>query len=157
MYEKLEAVGKAFRLPGKLYAYDTVKNGNINSTYKVTYRMEDGSLKSYVVQKINTNVFKNPEDIMENIDRVTSHMREHYPAEVTLRRVLCQVIDYRLVLDQLEHVSANTADLADEVLGQLRRVNLDFPTTNGAYERIGLIGHVWPPLSYGALRSTYNP
>ena len=41
MYETLNAVGKAFRLPGKFYAYDTVKNGNINSTYKVTYRMED--------------------------------------------------------------------------------------------------------------------
>ena len=84
MYEKLNQVGEAFRLPGKLYAYDTIKNGNINSTYKVTYRMEGGALKSYVVQKINTNVFRNPEDIMENIDRVTSHMREHYPEEVTL-------------------------------------------------------------------------
>ena len=79
------------------------------------------------------------------------------PAEDTLRRVPCQAIDYRLVLDQLEHVSANTADLAHEVLGQLGSVNLDFPTTNGAYERIGLISHLWPPLSYGALRSTYNP
>ncbi len=84
MYEKLAFVGEQFRLPGKLYAYETVKNGNINSTYKATYRTEDGKLKSYVIQKINTNVFKNPQNIMENIDRVTSHIRERSPGEVSL-------------------------------------------------------------------------
>lgn len=84
MFEKLTEVGKAFRLPGTFYAYDTIKNGNINSTYKVTCREPDGHLKSYIIQKINTNVFKNPEEIMENIDRVTTHIREHYPNEVSL-------------------------------------------------------------------------
>ena len=84
MFEKLTEVGEQFRLPGSFYAYDTIKNGNINSTYKVTYRDADGSLKSYVVQKINTNVFHNPEEIMEKIDHVTEHIREHYPNEVSL-------------------------------------------------------------------------
>ena len=84
MYDKLAYVGEQFRLPGKFYAYETVKNGNINSTYKVTYRGDDGKLKSYIVQKINTNVFKNPENIMENIDRVTSHIRERNPDGVSL-------------------------------------------------------------------------
>ena len=64
MFEKLSEVGRAFRLSGTFYAFDTVKNGNINATYKVTYRQPDGSLKSYIIQKINTNVFKNPEEIM---------------------------------------------------------------------------------------------
>lgn len=84
MFEKLTAVGREFRLPGNFYAYDTIKNGNINSTYKVTYRDENSSLKSYIIQKINTNVFHNPEEIMENIDRVTEHIREHYPDETSL-------------------------------------------------------------------------
>ena len=84
MFEKLTEVGTAFRLAGKFYAYDTIKTGNINSTYKVTYRQPDGSLKSYVVQKINTNVFKNPAEIMENIDHVTSHIRDRFPGEMTL-------------------------------------------------------------------------
>lgn len=84
MFEKLMEVSQAFRLPGTFYAYDTIKNGNINSTYKVTYREPSGHLKSYIVQKINTNVFKNPEEIMENIDRVTTHIRERYPNEVSL-------------------------------------------------------------------------
>ena len=84
MFEKLTEVSEAFRLPGTFYAFDTIKNGNINSTYKVTYREPNGRLKSYIVQKINTNVFKNPEEIMENIDRVTTHIRERYPNEVSL-------------------------------------------------------------------------
>ena len=84
MFEKLTEVSTAFRLPGEFYAFETIKNGNINSTYKVTYREPNGRLKSYIVQKINTNVFKNPEEIMENIDRVTTHIREHYPHEVSL-------------------------------------------------------------------------
>ena len=87
MFEKLTAVGAAFRLPGTFYAYDTIKNGNINSTYKVTYQLagEGGvQLKSFIVQKINTNVFHDPEAIMENIDLVTSHIRNAYPNEVSL-------------------------------------------------------------------------
>ena len=84
MFEKLQTIGKAFRLPGRLYAYDAIKTGNINSTFKVTYRTEDGRLKSYIAQKINTMVFKNPEEIMENIDKVTTHIRDHFPNEVTL-------------------------------------------------------------------------
>ena len=52
MFEKLTEVSEAFRLPGTFYAFDTIKNGNINSTYKVTYREPNGRLKSYIVQKI---------------------------------------------------------------------------------------------------------
>ena len=84
MYEKLARVGEAFRLPGKLYAFDPIKVGNINQTFKVTYREPNGSLKSYIAQKINTNVFHDPIAIMENIDRVTTHMRDRFPGEHTL-------------------------------------------------------------------------
>ena len=84
MFETLSRVGNAFRLPGKLYAFDQIKVGNINQTYKATYRQDDGKLKSYIVQKINTNVFRDPVAIMENIDRVTSYMREHFPNEPSL-------------------------------------------------------------------------
>ena len=58
--------------------------GNINSTYKVTYTQNDNSLKSYLFQRVNTNVFKNPVEIMENIDRVTTFIRSRYRDQVTL-------------------------------------------------------------------------
>lgn len=83
MQDTLQLIGKKFRLPGELYAYSTITNGNINSTYKVTYSM-DGGLKSYLFQRVNTHVFQNPVEIMENIERVTTYIREKYPEQITL-------------------------------------------------------------------------
>ena len=57
MKDKLTTIGKAFRLPGEIFSFDTIKNGNINTTYRVDYTSPN---KSYVFQKINTYVFKDP-------------------------------------------------------------------------------------------------
>lgn len=84
MYEIIKEVGHKFRLPGELYTYEVITVGNINSTYKVTYTQSNDKLKSYLFQEVNTNVFKNPEAIMENIDRVTTYIREKYPNQTTL-------------------------------------------------------------------------
>ena len=85
MYSILKAVGTKFCLPGEIYSYNVITMGNINSTYKVTYTQSDGSLESYLFQRVNTNVFKNPVEIMKNIDRVTTYIRSKYPNQVTLR------------------------------------------------------------------------
>lgn len=84
MYATLTDIGQKFRLAGELYTYEVITMGNINSTYKVTYMREDGTLKSYLFQKVNTHVFKNPVEIMKNIDRVTSYISEKYPDQKTL-------------------------------------------------------------------------
>jgi len=84
MFETLKKVGEQFRIPGILYSYDTITLGNINSTYKVTYRNDKYDLKSYLFQRVNTTVFKNPVEIMANIERVTSYLREQYPDQITL-------------------------------------------------------------------------
>ncbi len=84
MYTTLTEIGKKFRIPGELYSYTAITMGNINSTYKATYTQDDGSLKSYLFQKVNTHVFKSPVEIMENIDRVTTFIRNKYPDQVTL-------------------------------------------------------------------------
>lgn len=44
-------------------------NGHINDTYLI--KTDPG----YILQKINTNVFHNPVDVMENIKKVTEHLR----------------------------------------------------------------------------------
>ena len=46
-------------------------NGHINSTF-MAYR---GS-QEYILQLINTNVFKKPVDMMNNINKVTDHIRD---------------------------------------------------------------------------------
>ncbi|MDD6095243.1 MAG: aminoglycoside phosphotransferase family protein [Clostridia bacterium] len=79
----LKAVGEKFRLPGTVYSFRLITNGNINTTYKVTYK-QGKSVKSYLFQRVNTYVFKEPSEIMENIDRVTRHIREKNPDKVSL-------------------------------------------------------------------------
>lgn len=50
--------------------YSSIKSGIINNTYKV---MTDKG--NYLVQTINTNVFKDPIGMMSNIDKVTNHIK----------------------------------------------------------------------------------
>ena len=73
MIEKFQKIGDEFRLPGTVVNVDTVSRGNINYTYCVTYENK-GRKKSYMFQRVNTFVFKDPVLIMENIDKVTSHI-----------------------------------------------------------------------------------
>ena len=49
-------------------------NGLINDTWKV----EDGN-KSYILQKINTGIFKHPEFISENIQSIANYLSVHHP------------------------------------------------------------------------------
>ena len=51
-------------------AVDAYGNGHINETYLVE------SHHRYILQKINTSIFKKPEDVMENISAVTEHLRK---------------------------------------------------------------------------------
>ena len=45
-------------------------NGHINDTFLVT-------MPRYILQRINTSIFRNPEELMENIENVTGFLREH--------------------------------------------------------------------------------
>ena len=74
--QKLTEVGRIFRLDGKPYSIAILTDGNVNSTYKLNYRLPDGQVKSYVAQRINPYVFHHPAEIMRNIDLVTTHIRE---------------------------------------------------------------------------------
>ena len=49
-------------------------NGHINDTYMTETR-------SYILQRINTKIFKNPYELMENIDKVTSFLRKKIEEE----------------------------------------------------------------------------
>ena len=76
MFTTLSDIGRRFGLPGILENYEQIKNGNINKTYKVSFITPEEKRKYYVFQLVNTYVFKNPAEIMKNIDLVTSHIRE---------------------------------------------------------------------------------
>ncbi len=60
-----------YDLGGKLVDFDRICDGNINKTY--TLKIENGT--KYLLQMINTNVFKNPDELMQNIVGVTKYMQ----------------------------------------------------------------------------------
>lgn len=85
---KLLRVGEAFHIPGPFFNYEEVSQGNVNRTYKVNYIRDDGTgmaqIKPYLVQRVNTYAFKNPIQLMENIDKVTEYIRQKAPDKVSL-------------------------------------------------------------------------
>ena len=58
--------------------------GNVNRTYKVNFLLSDGTPKSFLVQNVNTYAFRHPVELMENIDKVTEHIRARRPGRVAL-------------------------------------------------------------------------
>lgn len=82
--KKLQEVCEGFRIEGTYLGYDTIQMGNVNNTYRVNFRLADGSPKSFLVQNVNTYVFKNPVQVMENIDKVTEHLRAKKPGQIAL-------------------------------------------------------------------------
>lgn len=75
MEEMIRTICRAFALEGDFRGYETIKSGNINNTYCVVF-YRDGEEKTYILQRINTYVFKNPYLVMENIAAVTQHIRK---------------------------------------------------------------------------------
>ena len=62
----------AFQIPGKYIGCEELLAGNINQTYLLHF--SDDADAYYILQKINTYVFREPEKVMENILRVTNHI-----------------------------------------------------------------------------------
>lgn len=82
--EKLEQVCRAFRIEDTYLGYETIQMGNVNHTYKVNFRLADGRPKSFLVQNVNTYAFRDPVGLMENIDKVTEHIRAKCPGRTCL-------------------------------------------------------------------------
>ena len=84
LHEKLQEVCRQFRIYDEFLGYETIQMGNVNRTYKVNFRLADGSPKSFLVQNVNTYAFRNPVALMDNIDHVTEHIRNKKPGKTAL-------------------------------------------------------------------------
>lgn len=71
-----QRLGERFGITGRLTAWHEICAGNINRTYEVSFAAPDGGCDKYTFQRINTYVFKNPEDVMYNILNVTEHIKK---------------------------------------------------------------------------------
>ena len=84
LFTKLEQVSRLFRIEGTYVGYETICIGNVNQTYEVKFVLPDGMKKSFLIQNVNTYAFRKPIELMENIDKVTEHIRAKKPGQVAL-------------------------------------------------------------------------
>lgn len=62
-----------FRIPGEMESVVPFGKGHINDTFHSRWR-SDGGPRGYIHQRINDRVFRRPDEVMDNILRVTGHI-----------------------------------------------------------------------------------
>ena len=72
----LKSISAGFVLDGDFVSAERFGTGHINDTFKLATTRE-----AYILQRINTNVFKAPEALMENFVQVCSHIAGKIEAE----------------------------------------------------------------------------
>lgn len=65
-----------FDLPGTFVSFEPIGCGHINDTLCVTFR-QSGGMHRYILQRINTHVFRNPDQLMENVNHVTRYLAQY--------------------------------------------------------------------------------
>lgn len=68
-------IASEFQIDGKFYSAELWGHGNINDTYLVTFDNR-GYEQKYIIQRVNHNVFKNIPRLMDNVVRITEHIRK---------------------------------------------------------------------------------
>jgi hypothetical protein len=66
-----------FEAPGRPVSLELFTRGLINHTWIATLA-DGGRERRYLLQQINRNVFHRPEDVVENMRRITGHLRERF-------------------------------------------------------------------------------
>ena len=152
----LRQVCTTFRIPGELIEYRLLTSGNINTTYYIVCQ-NGKECKEYLIQRVNSYVFKEPEKVMHNIELVTSHIQRkneargitgrrtrlhfHHTAEGKNFLVLNDGEFWRLSNFVEESVSFDTAEdpqvlkMSGKAFGQFARQLADFDAAR-LYETI---------------------
>jgi hypothetical protein len=76
----IESIAKKFEIRGNFVDAKPFGSGHINDSFLATIN-NSGIEEKYVLQRINVNIFKNPDAMMENIVRVTEHIHNKLKAQ----------------------------------------------------------------------------
>lgn len=87
---KKEIVQK-FEIPGTIEEIKQITSGNIHKTYVAIYN-ENGEKKKYLIQQINNYVFKNPYDVMNNIEGITKHLQNELVKSGDIQHKVLKVV-----------------------------------------------------------------
>jgi len=74
MTDELRAVGERFAIPGRFRDAQALGHGHIHETFVASWE-RGGDRVRYVHQRISTRVFPDPPLVMDNLARVTAHLR----------------------------------------------------------------------------------
>ncbi|MDD4311551.1 MAG: phosphotransferase [Eubacteriales bacterium] len=137
----MHSVLSCFALSGAPVSCEPYGNGHINGTQLVV--CESGT--RYILQHINTNVFREPEALMRNIELVTAHLRTKVSDPRGVLRLvmthegLSYAVDvggeywrvYELVEDSVCYQSADRALFYESAVafGRFQNQLADFPAT----------------------------
>ena len=75
MKHDLSKIAPAFQFNGEFVSAEPWGSGHINDTYRLKID-ENGQIVHYIAQRINDKVFPDVPKMMENIERVTEHLRK---------------------------------------------------------------------------------
>ena len=156
MDNNLNEVLDQFSFKGKLVSCELFGSGHINTTFLAVYD-DNGTEWKYVVQKVNTNVFKDIDHLMENVFSVTSYLRREIKKyggdenRETLHFIKTKSGDkyykttqgdfyraYVFVSDSVSYDSVDTPELFAQsgvAFGRFQRLLSDFPADT-LYETI---------------------
>ena len=76
----LARICQQFQLKGKVLSIQPHGDGHINDTYLVHCQHNGVAPTHYILQRINHHVFTQPVELMQNIERVTTHLRRKIQA-----------------------------------------------------------------------------
>ena len=76
IFGKVSQIAEMFSIAGECIDVSVIKAGHINNTYKAVFRHRNGYRHAYLIQRINSFVFKDSDKLMHNIVLVTGHLRE---------------------------------------------------------------------------------
>ena len=80
----LTTIAEQFTSQGKVTGIQSLGNGNINDTFLVN--LDSPEKKHFVLQRINTQVFGQPELVMQNMRILTDHVSQNLKLAPTNRR-----------------------------------------------------------------------
>lgn len=80
--EKLKSILSNFQIPNLTYEFETISNGFINDTYLVS----NNGVPTYILQRINTNVFTNIGSLIHNLDEVLPLLKHNDYETISLAK-----------------------------------------------------------------------
>jgi Ser/Thr protein kinase RdoA (MazF antagonist) len=86
--QDVAAIAQRFRVDGSIATVTPIPGGHINDSFRVDMHPERGASRSYLLQRLNPEVFPRPELVMENVARVARHLAQRsarYPALIAAR------------------------------------------------------------------------